>query len=121
MSLRCHRSEQGFSTIDALVGLTILSSSLALALAAQANARRVADLARETRAASTLLQSLSTRDLGPAQSANGVSGLLTWHVSRRRVEASSPVPLCSVRIEIRRPGTNRAWREEALQPCRDAE
>lgn len=115
------RFEQGFSTIDVLVGLTILSSSLALALGAQANAHRVADLARETRSASLLIQSLSTRDFGPAQSANGVSGILAWQVSRSRVETSSPVPLCSVRVEVRRPGTNRAWREETLQPCRDAE
>lgn len=120
MSSTSARSQKGFSTVDALVGLTILSSSLALALSAQASARRVADLARETRAASILLQYLPTHDLGPSQSASGVSGLLAWQISQVRADNSGPVPLCALRVEVRRPGTNHVWRRETLRPCREA-
>lgn len=110
-------SERGFSTVDALVGLMILSSCLALSLSAQASARRVADLARETRAASTLLQLVSNRDLSAAQSNSGVSGQLAWQVSLNPAESAGPISLCSARADIRRPGTQRVWRRETLRPC----
>lgn len=112
------RDEAGFSTIDALVGLTILSMCLALGLGAQASARRVADRAGEVRAASTLLDSLLVRDLGQAQSADGVSGVLAWRVVQTRASEPGPVPLCVFRAEVRRPGTGRIWRRETLKVCR---
>lgn len=114
------QTQSGFSTVDALVGLTILSSCLALSLSAQANARRVADVARDTRAASTLLQLVSDRDLGAAQSASGVSGQLAWQVSLNPAESAVPISLCVVRAEVRRPGTQRVWRREVLRPCSSA-
>src|SRR5690606_1820063 len=94
------RARGGFSTIDALVGLTILSLSLSLALGAQANARRVAERARETRAAGVLLQSLDTIALGSAQSAHGVSGVLIWRVSEARSDVEGLVPLCLLTAEV---------------------
>lgn len=114
------RSNDGFSTIDALVGLMILSSCLALSLSAQTNARRVAHLARDTRAASILLQWVSNRDFGAAQSASGVSGQLTWQVSLGLADNTGSVPFCSVRAEVRRPGTQRVWRRDVLRPCSPA-
>lgn len=111
------KQPNGFSTVDALVGLTILSMCLALALGAQASARRVADRAREVLAASTLLDALLVRDLGQAQSANGVSGVLAWRVAQTRSSEPGPVPLCVFRAEARRPGTDRDWSRETLRVC----
>ena len=76
-------AEQGFAAVDALVALTILGVTLAIALGAASTARHIADVAAETRRADQVLQAaLQASPVQVGESTGRVDGFL-WRMTTR--------------------------------------
>lgn len=82
--------QAGFAAVDALVAVTILSSSLALSLMAAQIGARASRTADETRTAETLLRERLERTAGQAGAWSGRDNGLDWRVEAHVSGAGSP-------------------------------
>lgn len=110
--------EQGFALVDALVALTILSTTLILALSAARQADNIAKAAWEVREAHTLVAKLidtARIDLGQEQlgQANGFS----WRVETQAIGAERPIPICRRSAVVTHNETGRKFSAAIVESC----
>ena len=111
----------GFAAVDALVALTILSTTLILSLGAAETARRASVSAAETRQASELLHYLIDATPGRIGAASGRASGFDWRVDVRvSAAAHGPVlQLCdrSARLTSRQSGRRYALASARICPA----
>jgi hypothetical protein len=118
------RANDGFAAIDALVALTIISTTIILSLGAVETGRRAALAGAETRRAGDLMQYLlGAAPLRPG-SASGEANGFVWRVDTEpeAVSTLASLRLCdrSARLVSRASGRRYAMRTAAICPVRDA-
>jgi hypothetical protein len=103
--------------VDALVALTILAATIALALQAAGSARRTAAAAEEIRSANTLLAYLVQTYPTDQQ---GRSGAFTWSVEvtpLSTAKAGGALRLCRDAVQVKSQRTNRRYALATLEAC----
>jgi len=115
---RHHRScDEGFLALDALIGLSILSISLALTLNALGVSRRLADAGMELRRAKQFAVQLCQAN-GPATATSGVSSGFRWTLEVSADPLSGPSPrLCRRHARLVSLKTARIFEASATQIC----
>lgn len=107
------RGAAGFASIDAMVGLLVLSITLALGMNTVAAARRAADLAQQSRVATIIL------DSAVSQAGAAASSVLV-ESTELEVPRAVGAPLC--RITARFQGrSGRSWTVRTVRPCETRE
>lgn len=110
----------GFAAVDALVALTILTSTIALTLGATQVARRAATSALETRRADDLLQYVllsSPRRVGSLTGqAEGFDWRLETQISAISAGAAAP-PICTRAAEARASRSGRRYHLATAEIC----
>jgi hypothetical protein len=114
----CAGTEAGFVAIDALVGLSILASVLALAMASSVTALRIGIRSVEIDRARTELISL-------VQSSGSVPGLrsgeteeFTWSVHMSKAAFDPKGDLCRLEVQLSGKTSPARYRLTTLRPCR---
>ncbi len=114
-------SSGGFAAVDALVALTILATTIALALQAADSARKVAAAALQTRRAETLLQALALTDPGQVGEWNGRAQGFDWRVTVAEAPVDPGAPglrTCTRSADLKETGGRRRFRIDGLIYCR---
>ena len=83
---------RGFAAVDALVGLTILASTVALALQAMQSSRQVALAAAESEQAQVLLKYLVAREARSGTGAAGRQAGFNWRTQTIYLPADPGAP-----------------------------
>ena len=110
-------SDAGFLALDALIGLSILSISLALTLNALGVSRRLADASLELRRANQLAISLCQAN-GPSTSSSGVDSGFRWSLDVAADPPTAPSPrLCRRHARLVSLRTARTFEASATQVC----
>lgn len=113
-------SSAGFAAVDALVALTILSSTLVLALGAASSAQRAAAAALEARHAHQLLGFLMNAPKEGPGIWSGADRGMTWTL--RIAQAAPPStqaawPLCRRIADARSERTGRRYELSTVETC----
>lgn len=107
--------ENGYATVDAIVGLMIMTATLALSMNAITTARKAAEGASQTREATALLRAALD---DPSGALSGTRGELHW--SRTiAVSDQQGVRSCRIEAEVRHP-EGRRWTASTLRACPEA-
>ena len=106
--------DAGFAAVDALVALTILSSTLILALQALTVTHRAAAAALETRKANALMASLMVEARKATGLSSGETGALRWQV---RLEPSEVSGICSRSVNVEGLRSRRRFALATREPC----
>ena len=114
-------AEAGFAAVDALVALTILAMTIALALQAMQTARRMAGAALEARSATAVLQWLLQSDPDEIGARSGSANGFAWR-AELALNPSDPqapaVRTCTRSASVARVGGRRSYAARALVFCR---
>lgn len=110
----------GFAAVDALVALTVLSSTIILTLAATQVARRAATDALETRRASELLQFVVLSEPHKIGDRTGQAAGFIWRLETAQstiaVNAATP-PICTRKAEVTSLRTGHHYRLATSEIC----
>lgn len=111
--------EAGYAAVDALVALTILSTTLILAIDAGAAARKAALTANETRRAEALLRYLVDSAPSAVGAQQGHAGSFAWSLKVQRTggAAVGNVGLCSRDAAVRSDISGRAFNLATSDLC----
>ncbi len=109
----------GFAAVDALVAVTILSSSLALSLTAAEIGLRASRTAAETRDAEMILRGGLESTAGQAGAWSGQARGMTWRVEAHFADAASlrrggP---CARTASVKATGGGRTYRMTTMDAC----
>jgi Tfp pilus assembly protein PilV len=110
-------NSDGYALTDALIAMLILSTSLVLGLSALSQARRVADVARETRRAKVLVAYLLEAAPHTYGSSAGTRGGFAWTVETTATGAERPIEICHRAVALRASGSGRTYGAATLEPC----
>src|SRR3954463_16088587 len=112
------RGQDGFAAVDALVAVTILSSSLALSLMATQVGTRASRLAGETRDAELLLRARLEATASQAGVWRGRDQSLDWRVEAHVADAvSSRRAAPCVRTASAKAASGRTYRIATVDTC----
>lgn len=110
--------QDGFAAVDALVAVTILSSSLALSLMAAQVGARASRTADESRSADLLLRERLERTAGQTGAWRGRDGGLDWRVETHVSGAGSPrLAAPCTRVASARAASGRTYRIATADIC----
>jgi hypothetical protein len=114
-AVRRRDGSAGFAAVDALVALTLLSTTLVLALQAASTVQKTSAAALEGRRAKALLDYLMVSDRPAAGHWSGVSGDLRWNLAIR--PQTTPETVCRRSALARSEKSNRRYEVSTLEPC----
>lgn len=100
-----------------MVALLILSLALILSFRAVLQAERVTALAREIRAANTLLDDLMRSGPRTFETSDGVLRGYDWSVVTRRTGAERPIEVCHRRVDVVNQISGRRYWAATQEPC----
>ena len=112
--------QAGFAAVDALMALTILAMTMALAFQAMISARGLAERAAETRRAAALLQYLMDSDIGTIGERAGMTDRFSWKLAVSLVPADPAAPAvrsCDRSAEVRALRSQRRYRLSTTEFC----
>jgi len=110
--------QDGFAAVDALVAVTILSTSLAMALVAAGIGARASHMAGEVRAAEMTLRDHLEKTAGRAGAWTGQGRQGDWRVEARLVEAGPALRAAPcVREASFRAASDRTYRIATVDIC----
>lgn len=108
----------GYAAVDAIVALTILATTLALAVGAAASARRAAQVAVEVQGATTLLRRLVDSPVSAEEA--GRVPMFDWRVSVEPMPGAWPdaaIQLCRRTAEARARRSGRRYHFASIVAC----
>ena len=111
--------DSGYASVDALVALTILASTLILSFSAMAVTQRLAATALENRRANTMLSYLAQSAPVVVGASSGQDRQFDWRIDVTRAVDVTPKapPTCAVLVHLVGRSTHRRYALSSLQLC----
>lgn len=116
----CHsdgRDASGFASVDALVALALISTTLIFTFEVLQQARAAADQAWEARQAQTLLADLLERPLDLSATLAGVQEGFRWTLETQPMGAERPVEICRHAARLVHSRSARTYQASTLDAC----